>query len=148
MCGIFGVFNTKEKSNEGKVIAAREILSHRGPDDAGIYISNDGNIALAHRRLSIIDLSKAAHQPMTTKDGRYTIVFNGEIYNYAELHSVIQSYHYSIDTNSDTEVILKLFALEGPQCIKRLRGMFAIAIWDDKEKTLFAVRDRFGIKPF
>jgi asparagine synthase (glutamine-hydrolysing) len=182
MCGIFGVINFNgQPVDKEKVLSARDVLAHRGPDDSGIYYSTSNqqtsnyitNIALAHRRLSIIDLSPAAHQPMTTEDGRFTIVFNGEIYNFAELREALSSKlvavnsdksivnseqfnqsrsllttHYSLHTKSDTEVILKLFELEGPECLKRLRGMFAFAIWDDKEKKLFAARDRFGIKPF
>jgi asparagine synthase (glutamine-hydrolysing) len=176
MCGIFGVINFDgQPVDKERVLSARDILTHRGPDDSGIYYSTLNsstsnhqtsnyltNIALAHRRLSIIDLSPAAHQPMTSEDGRFTIVFNGEIYNYRELsnqlavsskqfslkdQSLITDYR-SLQTNSDTEVILKLFALEGPECLNKLRGMFAFAIWDDKEKKLFAARDRFGIKPF
>ncbi len=161
MCGIFGVINFDgQPVDKERVLSARDVLAHRGPDDSGIYYSTLNpitsnqqtsnsitNIALAHRRLSIIDLSPSAHQPMTTEDGRYTIVYNGEIYNYKEL----QTSNFELTnfkTNSDTEVILKLFALEGAECLKRLRGMFAFAIWDDKEKKLFAARDRFGIKPF
>ncbi|MBK7629855.1 MAG: hypothetical protein IPJ23_03970 [Ignavibacteriales bacterium] len=157
MCGIFGVINTKDKIDEGRVLAARDILAHRGPDDKGIYISKDANVALAHLRLSIIDLSPSAHQPMTTQDGRYTIVYNGEIYNYKELskqlivnskqsnesnsllitdHSSPITDHSSLLSNSDTEVILKLYIKYGKDCLNMLRGMFAFAIWDDKEKTL------------
>ncbi|MCX8104712.1 MAG: asparagine synthase (glutamine-hydrolyzing) [Ignavibacterium album] len=194
MCGIFGVINTKEIIDESRVISARDVLAHRGPDDAGVYFSQtksrfdkaqrdtlnyvadeDKNpnpvfVALAHRRLSIIDLSPAAHQPMTSEDGRFTIVYNGEIYNYKDLskqlivnrnqpdpnyplptnhrHPELVEGHYSLFTNSDTEVILNLYAQYGKNCLNMLRGMFAFAIWDDKEKTLFAARDRFGIKPF
>ena len=162
MCGIFGVINFDgQPVDKEKVLSARDVLAHRGPDDSGIYYStlnpltsnNPTNIVLAHRRLSIIDLSPAAHQPMTTEDGRYTIVFNGEIYNYGELRGAVSGKQLAISqkqfrTNSDTEVILKLFALEGPECLNYLRGMFAFAIWDDKEKKLFAARDRFVIKPF
>lgn len=157
MCGIFGVINTKEMIDESRVIAARDVLAHRGPDDAGIYFSfshssNQPNVALAHRRLSIIDLSPAAHQPMTTDDGRFTIVYNGEIYNFEELKKEVSSRQLAVGnkfkTNSDTEVILYLYSKYGKECLNMLRGMFAFAIWDDKEKTLFAARDRFGIKPF
>jgi asparagine synthase (glutamine-hydrolysing) len=168
MCGIFGVINTKEKIDESRVLTVRDILAHRGPDNAGIYFSNchpepvEGShserseespfVALAHRRLSIIDLSPAAHQPMISDDGRYVIVFNGEIYNFEELMKEVGSRQSAVDnkfkSHSDTEVILKLFAFEGHECLNKLRGMFAFAIWDDKEKTLFAARDRFGIKPF
>jgi asparagine synthase (glutamine-hydrolysing) len=155
MCGIFGIINTKEKIDEGRVIAARDILAHRGPDDAGIYfsprhpelVSGPPYVALAHRRLSIIDLTSAAHQPMTTHD-RYTIVFNGEIYNFRELIPRLTSHVSHLTSQSDTEVILNLYAEYGKDCLQYLRGMFAFAIWDEKEKTLFAARDRFGIKPF
>ena len=105
-------------------------------------------VALAHRRLSIIDLSPAAHQPMTTTDGRYTIVYNGEIYNFRELSPRLTSHVSRLTSQSDTEVILTLYAQYGKECLNMLRGMFAFAIWDEKEKTLFAARDRFGIKPF
>ncbi|MEP0860862.1 MAG: asparagine synthase (glutamine-hydrolyzing) [Ignavibacterium sp.] len=167
MCGIFGVLNTKEKIDEGRVLAARDLLAHRRPDDAGVYFSlgnhrsfanaqddNTGGpfVALAHRRLSIIDLSPAAHQPMISDDGRYVIIFNGEIYNFEELMKEVGSRQSAVGnkfkSHSDTEVILKLFASEGHKCLNKLRGMFAFAIWDEKEKTLFAARDRFGIKPF
>ncbi|MFN3694792.1 MAG: asparagine synthetase B family protein, partial [Ignavibacterium sp.] len=197
MCGIFGVINTKEKIDESRVIAARDVLAHRGPDDAGVYFSykesrlyrtqsdtienissEDAHkkptfVALAHRRLSIIDLSPAAHQPMTTDDGRYTIVYNGEIYNYKGLipnpspkeKETTNLNHFPklkgisnpnpsanknevFKSNSDTEVILHLYTKYGKDCLNMLRGMFAFAIWDDKEKTFFAARDRFGIKPF
>ena len=167
MCGIFGVINFDgQPVDKEKALSARDILAHRGPDDSGIYYSNchpesfdklrtgsvegqsinQPSLVLAHRRLSIIDLSPAAHQPMTTEDGRYTIVFNGEIYNYDQIRNS-NSEIRNLKSNSDTEVILKLFALEGSECLHKLRGMFAFAIWDDKEKKLFAARDRFGIKP-
>ncbi len=146
MCGIFGVINNNQPVDENKVIAARDIIEHRGPDDKGIFVSPDKSAALAHRRLSIIDLSSAAHQPMTT-DGRYTIVFNGEIYNYQEIqNSKVKS--QNLHSHSDTEVLLNLYIQYGKDCLNMLRGMFAFAIWDEKEKTLFAARDRFGIKPF
>lgn len=160
MCGIFGVINFNgQHVDKEKVLSARDILAHRGPDDSGLYLSSYNHtsiqscVALAHRRLSIIDLSPSAHQPMTTEDGRYTIVFNGEIFNYEELREPISSKQLAVSqnqfrTNSDTAVILKLYAMEGSDCLKRLRGMFAFAIWDDKEKKLFTARDRFGIKPF
>ncbi|MBE7477843.1 MAG: asparagine synthase (glutamine-hydrolyzing) [Ignavibacteriales bacterium] len=160
MCGIFGVINFNgQHVDKEKVLSARDILAHRGPDDSGLYLSSYNHtsiqscVALAHRRLSIIDLSPSAHQPMTTEDGRFTIVFNGEIFNYEELREPISSKQLAVSqnqfrTNSDTEVILKLYAMEGSDCLKRLRGMFAFAIWDDKEKKFFAARDRFGIKPF
>lgn len=165
MCGIFGIINFDNRPvDKEKVLSARDILAHRGPDDSGIYFSstsestsisqssNPSNVALTHRRLSIIDLSPAAHQPMVSDDGRYIVVFNGEIYNYEALKEEVGSRQLAVGnkfkSTSDTEVILKLFELEGPECLNKLRGMFAFAIWDDKEKKLFAARDRFGIKPF
>jgi asparagine synthase (glutamine-hydrolysing) len=154
MCGIFGVFNIKKPIGVSRVLAARDFLTHRGPDDAGLYLSSTNasiqpNVALAHRRLSIIDLSSAAHQPMVTEDGRYTIVYNGEIYNYKGLiPSPSPKEKGVLKSKSDTEVILYLFSKYGKDCLQFLRGMFAFAIWDDREKTLFAARDRFGIKPF
>ncbi|MCL6495355.1 MAG: hypothetical protein K6T54_11335 [Ignavibacterium sp.] len=153
MCGIFGVINIKKPIDVSRVLAARDFLTHRGPDDAGLYLSSTNasiqpNVALAHRRLSIIDLSPAAHQPMVTEDGRYTIVYNGEIYNFGELRQKIKDQRKKLNSKSDTEVILYLYSKYGKDCLHFLRGMFAFAIWDDKEKTLFAARDRFGIKPF
>ena len=153
MCGIFGVINFKgERVDQQKLISARDTMYHRGPDDEGIFLSQQGNVGFGFRRLAIIDLSPNGHQPMTTPDGRYTIVFNGEIYNYRELkEDLILNSQFSIlnfRSNSDTEVLLYLYTEYGPECLNMLRGMFAFAIWDEKEKTLFAARDRFGIKPF
>jgi asparagine synthase (glutamine-hydrolysing) len=152
MCGIFGIVNTKDKIDEKKFLTVGNILSHRGPDDSGFYFSQDQDsppfTALAFRRLSIIDLTSAAHQPMTSSDGRYTIVFNGEIYNFQDLIPHLTSHDTRLTSKGDTEVLLDLFILYGKDCLNMLRGMFAFAIWDDKEKILFAARDRFGIKPF
>ena len=167
MCGIFGVINFDgQPVDKEKVLSARDILAHRGPDDSGVYYSSINHsdstgiessinqskelfsVALTHRRLSIIDLSPAAHQPMTTEDGRYTIVFNGEIYNFAESIRNQDQVSRIFESQAILKSSLKLFALEGAACLNKLRGMFAFAIWDDKEKKLFAARDRFGIKPF
>ncbi len=158
MCGIFSVINFNGQPLDiDKVVKARDILAHRGPDGFGLYTSSlfssneKKTVALAHRRLSIIDLSDNAAQPMTTSNGRYTIVFNGEIYNYKDLFKYMQSCNHAVMPGlvsaSDTEVLLYLYALEGSACLSRLRGMFAFVIWDDVEKKLFAARDRFGIKP-
>jgi len=120
-------------------------LAHRGPDDQGVYAA-DG-IGLGHRRLSVIDLSVQARQPMENEDGRYRIVFNGEIYNYRELKKELLQRGHRFRSDSDTEVILHLYEDEKENCLHRLRGMFAFAIWDDKKRQLFLARDRVGKKP-
>jgi len=146
MCGIFGVINFNGRPvDQTKLLEARDCMSHRGPDDAGVYFSENKSVALAHRRLPIIDLSPLGHQPMTTDDGRFTIVHNGEVYNY---RSPLPKGEGGFKSQSDTEVLLKLYAAEGAECLTPLRGMFAFAVWDEKEKKLFAARDRFGVKPF
>jgi asparagine synthase (glutamine-hydrolysing) len=122
-------------------------LQHRGPDDAGICISTDQQAALAHTRLSILDLSPAGHQPMSTSDGRYSITFNGEIYNFQQLRQNLIDQGEKFHSQTDTEVILKLYQRIGADCVHHLRGMFAFAIWDDWEKTCFLARDPLGIKP-
>jgi len=119
-------------------------MAHRGPDDAGVYV--DGPIGLGHRRLSIIDLA-GGHQPMSNEDGTVWIVFNGEIYNYRELREELVAKGYTFRTNSDTEVIIRMYEDADEQCIQRLSGMFAFAIWDKKKQTLLLARDRLGIKP-
>lgn len=121
-------------------------MRHRGPDDEGFYIN--GNIGLGHERLSIIDLSEAGHQPMTNEDSRFWIVFNGEIYNYLELRQELIGKGHKFKSHSDTEVVLHLYEDNGPTCLNRLNGIFAFAILDNREKTLFAARDHFGVKPF
>lgn len=143
MCGIAGICG-KEWSRE-ELQAMVQTQRHRGPDNEGVYISN--SCGLGHNRLSIIDLSEAARQPFTDVSGRYWIVFNGEIYNYLELRNELQR-QYEFRTASDTEVLLAAYLVWGEGCLDRLVGMFAFAIWDDSEQSLFAVRDRFGVKPF
>ncbi len=149
MCGIAGMVNTKSGQFDLKPAAGlvMQQLLHRGPDDNGIYISEDGLCALVHTRLSIIDLSPAGHQPMSTPDGRFRITFNGEIYNYRELRNELEQQGEVLVSHSDTEVILRLYARYGPDCLHRLRGMFAFAVWDTQQKKLFIARDRLGIKP-
>jgi asparagine synthase (glutamine-hydrolysing) len=119
-------------------------IRHRGPDDQGVYLSSQ--VGLGHARLSIIDLS-SGHQPLSNEDGTVWIVFNGEIYNYRELRSFLLTKGHVFKTQSDTEVIVHLYEEFGPQCVERLRGMFAFALWDGKAKQLFLARDRVGIKP-
>ena len=142
MCGIFGVVS--QKIDESHLKKATNLLAHRGPDDSGFFIE-DG-VGLGHRRLSIIDL-EGGHQPMYNEDGSLCIVFNGEIYNFPDLHDQLASKNHKIKTRSDTETILHAYEEWGEDCVDRLRGMFAFAIWDRKARKLFLARDRFGIKP-
>lgn len=121
-----------------------DAISHRGPDDSGVYVK--GAAALGHRRLSIIDL-KTGHQPMSSGDGRLTIVYNGEVYNFLEIKTSLLGKGYKFSTNSDTEVVLRAYEAYGEDCVKHFNGMFAFAIWDSSKKTLFLARDRFGKKP-
>ncbi len=128
--------------------AMQTALIHRGPDDKGAYFSPSRQAALSHTRLSIIDLSEGGHQPMSSEDQRYTITFNGEIYNYKKLRTQLELEGETFQSDSDTEVILKLYANKGPACLQVLRGMFAFLIWDEQEREAFAARDALGIKPF
>ena len=147
MCGINGILHlqSQRKVDERILTQMRDALEHRGPDDKGIFIDN--NIGLGHRRLSILDVSVAGHQPFLSEDGRYAMVFNGEIYNFKDFYSELKSHGYEIRTHSDTEVLLKLFQYQGLKMLNRLNGMFAFAIWDKLEKKLTVVRDRMGVKP-
>ncbi len=147
MCGISGILTHNNFSDLTPLIEKMQLtLHHRGPDDQGIYISSDKNIALAHNRLSILDLSSAGHQPMSSGNNRYWITFNGEIYNFKEVRSQFLK-DENFTSQTDTEVILKLYQKIGVDCVKHFRGMFAFAIWDDVEKTCFIARDPLGIKP-
>ncbi|MCK4846050.1 MAG: asparagine synthase (glutamine-hydrolyzing), partial [Deltaproteobacteria bacterium] len=146
MCGICGKINfTGKPVEEGLLRAMAETLTHRGPDDEGVYIG--GSVGLGHRRLSVIDLSKAAHQPMANEDETLWIVYNGEVYNFEELKEELLAKGHRFRSHSDTEVILHLYEEEGAKSVERLRGMFAFAIWDTKKKELFLARDRTGQKP-
>ncbi len=150
MCAIAGVFAYGASApavNRKELLRVRDHMGARGPDGEGAWFSADDRVGLAHRRLAIIDLSERGAQPMHSPDGRYVISFNGEIYNYRELRTLLQRDGISFVSNSDTEVILQLFAREGASMLHRLRGMFAIAIWDATERRLFLARDPFGIKP-
>ncbi|MDZ7962627.1 MAG: asparagine synthase (glutamine-hydrolyzing) [Aulosira sp. DedQUE10] len=148
MCGIAGLLTQTEIENLESIIRRMQTaLQHRGPDDAGIYISKIRQAAFAHTRLSILDLSSAGHQPMSTADGRYWITFNGEIYNFQQLRQNLIAQGEQFHSQTDTEVILKLYQRIGSDCVHHLRGMFAFAIWDDWEKTCFLARDPLGIKP-
>ena len=146
MCGIAGFMRAFSPSSDINNLGMMgEVLFHRGPDAGGEYL--DDFVGLAHRRLSIIDLSSAGNQPMHSYNGRYVIVFNGEIYNYRELRKELQDEGYPFKTMTDTEAILALYAKSGVNCLERLNGMFAFALWDKGEKTLFLARDRVGKKP-
>jgi len=147
MCGIVGVLRADGVCvSESLLSEMRDTLVHRGPDDAGLYLK--GPVGLGMRRLSVLDLTPAGHQPMSNHDGTLWIVFNGEIYNYVELAQELRSAGQRLVSQSDTEVLLHLYERFGKECLHRLNGMFAFAIWDAKERELFAARDRLGIKPF
>lgn len=141
MCGIAGIIGIN--NNQSQIDAMCSAMKHRGPDATGTFVEN--NVALGHVRLSIIDLTEGANQPFIDNSGRYVIVFNGEIYNYQEVKTKLS---YNWKTESDTEVILAAFIQWGKECLAHLNGMFAFAIWDRENQTLFMARDRVGIKPF
>lgn len=146
MCGICGklVFDKSNEVYPSLINSMLETIRHRGPDDEGTYIKQ--NVGLGHRRLSIIDLS-AGHQPMSNEDDSVWIVYNGEIYNFQELSNDLKSKGHVFKTRSDTEVIVHLYEEYGEACVEKLRGMFAFALWDEKQNTLLLARDRVGIKP-
>jgi asparagine synthase (glutamine-hydrolysing) len=150
MCGICGVVAYGWHTGEDRAVLLRmrDAMSHRGPDDAGDYMSPDSRVALGHRRLSIVDLSAAGHQPMSNENGTVWIVFNGEIYNHLELRPELEARGHRYRSATDTETLLHLYEEEGEAMLQRLRGMFAFAIWDERRQRLFAARDRVGIKPF
>jgi len=143
MCGIAGILNKQTPPSKEQIKRMTDTMSHRGPDAEGFFI--DGPLAFGHRRLSIIDLSQEANQPFIDNSGRYAIIFNGEIYNYAEIKPQLGDYHFR--THGDTEVILAGYIKWGPGCLKYLRGMYTIAIWDKEDGSLFIARDRLGVKP-
>ncbi len=147
MCGIAGrlYFDPGRVVDEGLMRRMCAALEHRGPDDEGIRV--DGAIGLGHRRLSIIDLSPAGHQPMPNDDGSVWIVFNGEIYNFLELRRELEQEGVHFRSRCDTEVLLKLYEMRGVNCLQELRGMFAFAIWDGRRRQLLLARDRLGVKP-
>ena len=150
MCGICGLIDYRNSLRNGEeaLVRMRDAMVHRGPDDKGVYVNKSTIFAgLGHRRLSIIDLSPAGHQPMANEDGTAHIVLNGEIYNYRELREDLESNGHKFKSNTDTEVAIHLYEEHGKECVKFLHGMFAFAIWDDKKQTLFLTRDRVGKKP-
>lgn len=148
MCGILG-FITHRRFNELRqdLPLAASSLTHRGPDDSGLFFEASDGVGLGHRRLSIIDLSSAGRQPMESDDGKLNIVYNGEVYNFREIRKELRLDGYSFRSDTDTEVVLKAYQHWGRECLDKFVGMFALAIWDRGEKTLFLARDRMGIKP-
>ena len=149
MCGIAGFIDFNKKSNQELLVNMTDTLEHRGPDDKGYKIWNTEKAAIGfgHRRLSIIDLSPLGHQPMYSKNGRWSIVFNGEIYNYKEIQTELIQIGYEFASNSDTEVILNAFDCWGKQAVHKFIGMFAFALYDMKEQKIHIYRDRAGVKP-
>lgn len=141
MCGIIGSYSLKFHFSKDQI----NIISHRGPDDAGYFFEND--VMLGHRRLAIVDLSENAHQPMQTTDGRYTIVFNGEIYNHLAIRQELIKEGITFKSSSDTETLLQGFATWGMSILQKLNGIFSFALYDKQEHKLLVVRDQLGVKP-
>ena len=147
MCGIAGILNFNDKAIRKETLREMsDSLYHRGPDDEGFYL--DGRIALGHRRLSIIDLSSAGHQPMCNENNTLWLTYNGEIYNYKELTSELKMHGHIFRSMTDSEVIIHAYEEWGENCLKKFNGMWAFALWDSRKRQLFCARDRFGIKPF
>jgi asparagine synthase (glutamine-hydrolysing) len=150
MCGLNGIFAyhpAATRPSVSELLTTREAMRARGPDGAGMWWSADRRCGLAHRRLTILDLSDRASQPMTSEDGSVVVVFNGEIYNYPQLRTKLEAQGARFRTNSDTEVLLHLYVCCGAEMVHQLRGMFAFAIWDENRRSLFLARDPYGIKP-
>ncbi|MBA2746231.1 MAG: asparagine synthetase B, partial [Flavisolibacter sp.] len=146
MCGIAGIISANpDLVSQKRIEAGTASLKHRGPQNQGFYFSN--GLALGHTRLCIIDLTERAAQPFHYMQ-RYHLVYNGELYNYVELKEVLIQKGFQFITDSDTEVVVAAYAAFGKECLQQFDGMFAFAIWDEKEKKFFAARDRFGEKPF
>jgi len=148
MCGIAG-FKTDRDFNplRESLPEATSSLSHRGPNDSGLFFDETHGVGLGHRRLSVIDLSKAGRQPMASEDGRVRIVYNGEVYNFREIRKTLKGLGYTFRTHTDTEVVLTAYRQWGIDCLKRFTGMFSLGLWDETEGCLFLARDRMGIKP-
>ena len=143
MCGISGIINkNNELVSRVEIEGMNNLITHRGPDSGALYFGN--NFALGSRRLKIIDLSDNANQPMTYLN-KYTITYNGEIYNYIEIRDVLQKIGYSFSTSSDTEVILAAYDHYGTDCVTMFNGMWAFALYDKDKKLIFCSRDRFGV---
>ncbi|AGP78720.1 asparagine synthase [Alteromonas mediterranea 615] len=147
MCGIIGTLNFRGAVLANKLEEMRDTMPYRGPDDNGVWISEDGLCGLGHLRLSILDPTPAGHQPRIESSGRFVISYNGEVYNYIEIREELEAKGYTFETGTDTEVILSAYVEWGQACLQRFNGMFAIAIFDNETKSLFLARDRLGIKP-
>jgi len=150
MCGIAGIYSYHPaaiNADRDELRRIRDDMARRGPDAQGEWFSEDGRIALAHRHLSIIDLSERGAQPMISEDGHWVISFNGEIYNYRALRTTLEQAGFSFYSDSDTEVLLKLYAHKGEAMFADLRGMYAFALWDTRKRALLLARDPYGIKP-
>lgn len=147
MCGLAGMLSWQVPVEKQRVQAMCDALAHRGPDGEGIWSTAESNVVLGHRRLAIIDLNARANQPLTDASGRWTIVFNGEIYNFIALRNALKREGYCFVTSSDTEVVLALVAVHGPGALTKLRGMYALALWDNRDSRLILARDPYGIKP-
>jgi asparagine synthase (glutamine-hydrolysing) len=146
MCGIAGIFNLNgEPVSPVQLRQMTDAISHRGPDGEGFYL--DSFVGLGHRRLAILDLSPAGHQPMMTEDKQYALTYNGEIYNFRELKIELEKLGYRFRSRTDSEVVLHAYVEWGPACVERFNGMFALAIWDKTRQELFLARDRYGVKP-
>lgn len=146
MCGIVGIFNLNgEPVSPVQLRQMTDAISHRGPDGEGFYL--DSFVGLGHRRLAILDLSPAGHQPMMTEDKQYALTYNGEIYNFQALKTELEKLGYRFRSRTDSEVVLYAYAEWGPACTERFNGMFALAIWDKTKQELFLARDRYGVKP-
>jgi len=150
MCGITGIYivNNPSEVNKDTLIKMRDSLSHRGPDDSGLYISDDKKLGFGFRRLAIIDLSKKGNQPMTNEKKNIWLIFNGEIYNFQDIKEDLIIDGHKFKSRTDSEIILHLYEEKGENCLDELNGMYAFAIWDSRQRKLFAARDRLGIKPF
>src|SRR6478672_8701046 len=147
MCGIAGVVGPRAAEHAGAVSRMIGAMEHRGPDGDGLFVAPSGQCVLGHRRLAILDLTSAAAQPMTSADDRFTLVYNGELYNFRELQRGLEGQGDCFTSTGDTEVLLRLLSRSQEAVLPRLNGMFAFALWDERERRLLVARDRFGQKP-
>lgn len=148
MCGIAGIIDFKNGVEAGSLQAMTDAIRHRGPDDEGFYLNEKKTVALGHRRLSFLDLSEKGRQPICNETGEIWLTFNGEIYNYQNIKNELQQKGHTFKSDTDSEVIIHAYEEWGANMLQKLVGMWAFALWDEKNQTLFATRDRFGIKPF